>query len=100
MRTESSMKKVYEILGQSPCPDDLSHWKYRDNDYELFDYNRNLKLSCAYSDEVRLIEQDRKEDIQHCSETIYIEKGLDSRKKVTFIKAVNQLRSVTTGNLK
>ena len=43
MRTESSMKQIYKVLDRTPCPDDLTHWKFRIDDFGEFDYTREIK---------------------------------------------------------
>ena len=43
IRSESSMKQVFKLLGRSPCPNDLTYWKYRANDFIPFDYGKNIQ---------------------------------------------------------
>jgi len=47
MRSESSIKSIYKLLGRSPCPAELVHWKVRKNDFDDFDYSRNIQLHCS-----------------------------------------------------
>ena len=50
IRSESIMKFIYEspaLNGRSPCPYELSTWKYRATDFEKWDYDKEIQLYCT-----------------------------------------------------
>ena len=44
MRSETVMKLVYETLGRSPCPAELSDWKFRPSDFDDWEYDHEITV--------------------------------------------------------